>query len=286
MMQTLRVGGVPEHFNMPWYFALENGMFEQHGVTIQWQDFPSGTGAMNKALRDEELDIAIILTEGIVADICKGNKSKLVQWFVKSPLIWGIHVAASSTINSIEQIQGKRYAISRYGSGSHLMAYVDAFQRGYTIEENQFVVVNNLDGAVKALQNGEADVFMWEKFMTKPFVDNGIFNRVGECPTPWPSFVIAVREKVLIEDESVVLKMLSVIKDACQQFYELPNVVDLISEKFKLKEEDVLVWKNAIQWENQMVFDTSPLLNVIETLSKLNLIENKTAVAELVYEFK
>jgi hypothetical protein len=25
-------------------------------------------------------------------------------------------------------------------------------------------------------------------------VDKGIFRRIGDCPTPWPCFVIAVRE--------------------------------------------------------------------------------------------
>ena len=29
---------------------------------------------------------------------------------------------------------------------------------------------------------------------TKPLVDNGIFRRIADCPTPWPCFVIAVRD--------------------------------------------------------------------------------------------
>jgi hypothetical protein len=44
-------------------------------------------------LRDGETDIAVILTEGIVKDIVAGNPSKIVQVYVESPLIWGIHVA-------------------------------------------------------------------------------------------------------------------------------------------------------------------------------------------------
>jgi hypothetical protein len=49
-------------------------------------------------LRDGETDIAVILTEGIVKDIVAGNQSKIVQVYVQSPLIWGIHVAANSNI--------------------------------------------------------------------------------------------------------------------------------------------------------------------------------------------
>ena len=38
----------------------------------------------------------LFLTEGIIKDIIAGNPSKIVQTFVQSPLIWGIHVAANS----------------------------------------------------------------------------------------------------------------------------------------------------------------------------------------------
>jgi hypothetical protein len=44
-------------------------------------------------------DIAVILTEGIVKIIAAGA-SKIVQVYVESPLIWGIHVAANSGYTS------------------------------------------------------------------------------------------------------------------------------------------------------------------------------------------
>jgi hypothetical protein len=47
----------------------------------------------------------------------------------------------------------------------------------------QFEIINTIDGAVEALTSGTADYFMWERFMTKPLVDKGIFRRVGDCPT-------------------------------------------------------------------------------------------------------
>ncbi len=63
---------------------------------MRWKDYYGGTGAMCKALRAKEIDLAVILTEGIITDIIGGNKSKIIQTFVKSPLIWGIHVAKDS----------------------------------------------------------------------------------------------------------------------------------------------------------------------------------------------
>ena len=70
--------------------------------------------------------------------------------------------------------------MSRMGSGSHLMALVAARQRG--APDPEFEVVGDLQGARKALKNKEADLFMWEKFTTKPLVDSGEWSRVDEVP--------------------------------------------------------------------------------------------------------
>ena len=133
---------------------------------------------MCKALRAGEVDIAIVLTEGIIKDIAAGNPSKIVQTFVETPLIWGIHVAKDSKFKKIEDLEHATIAISRFGSGSHLMAIVNAFNQGWKIENLKFKVIGNLQGGIDALTNGEADYFMWEHFTTKPIVDNGTFRRI------------------------------------------------------------------------------------------------------------
>src|SRR6185503_12780182 len=72
-MTLLRIGGVPEHFNLPWHLALDEGAARAAGVDVQWQDFPDGSGAMAHALREQRLDAAMLLTEGAVAGIAAGG---------------------------------------------------------------------------------------------------------------------------------------------------------------------------------------------------------------------
>lgn len=45
-MDTIRVGGVPEHFNYSWHIAIERGIFAKHNVQIEWSEQKAGTGAM------------------------------------------------------------------------------------------------------------------------------------------------------------------------------------------------------------------------------------------------
>ncbi|HSZ25346.1 MAG TPA: hypothetical protein VK766_06505, partial [Cytophagaceae bacterium] len=166
-------------------------------------------------------------------------------------------------------------------SGSHLMAFVDAYQRGLEINSDQFVVVNNLEGAVSGLRANEADLFMWEKFMTKPFVDKGIFRKIGECPTPWPSFVIVVREEFLKKNPVAVSDMLTVIQRSCKEFVMETNVVERISQFFNIQTEDVKEWMKTVQWQTQSGFDKSSLEGVMNLLLTLKIIEEKRSLADI-----
>ena len=121
---------------------------------------------MAAALRAGELDAAMLLTEGAVAGAAQGG-FKIVSLYTVSPLIWGIHVPAGSDLRNVEDVRGRRYAISRRGSGSHLMSFVHAREQGWSTDDLDFVVVGTLQGAIDAFTSGKADVFFWEKFMTQ-----------------------------------------------------------------------------------------------------------------------
>ena len=280
-MKTIKIAGVPEHFNLPWHLAIENGDFKAAAINLQWIEVPEGTGKMCQMLRDGETDIAVILTEGIVKDIIGGNPSKIVQVYVDSPLIWGIHVAAHSKYKTLSDLENTKVAISRYGSGSQLMAYVNANKEGWNTENLQFEVVNTIDGAVTALTNGTADYFMWERFMTKPLVDKGIFRRVADCPTPWPCFVIAVREEVLYKHPNTIAQILEVINITTRNFKEIPKIDSTLATKFHQKKEDIQEWLQLTEWSQKPL--SEEVLNKIQNqLFDLKILDKKGTFVEIV----
>lgn len=281
-MKTVNIGGVPEHFNLAWYLTLKNGEYKAEDINLRWKDYPGGTGAMSEALRTGEIDMAVILTEGIVKDIAEGNPSKIVQIFVESPLIWGIHVAAGSEFKSVEDLKGKRCAISRYGSGSHLMAYINAENHGWDMETDlKFEVIHDLDGAVKALSNGDADYFMWEKFMTKPIVDSGVFRRIANCPTPWPCFVIAVRNEFLEANETIVKVILETINNTTIDFKEIPSIDRMIANRYELELDDVQEWLSLTEWSQQNL-DEATVDKVQQKLINLDILSEQKQYREIV----
>jgi ABC-type nitrate/sulfonate/bicarbonate transport system substrate-binding protein len=100
------------------------------------------------------------------------------------------------------------------------MPIVDANSKDKVIHKDQFKVIKNLDGALQSLSEGSSDVFYWEKYTTKPYVDSGQLRRIGEYVTPWPCFAIAVREEFLNEEPETVIRMLRTIHDSCDLFME------------------------------------------------------------------
>lgn len=280
-MKSIKIAGVPEHFNLPWHLCIENGEFKSHNIDLQWTDVPEGTGKLCQMLRNGETDIAVILTEGIVKDIVSGNPSKIVQVYVESPLIWGIHVAAGSRYQKLSDLENAKAAISRIGSGSQLMAYVNAHNNGWDTNSLQFEIVNTLDGAVEALSDGSADYFMWERFMTKPLVDKKIFRRVADCPTPWPCFVIAVRNESLEMDPEIISKVLNIINSKTMLFKEIPNIESTLASRYHQKENDICDWLTITKWSQKQL--TEEMLNKVQNqLVELNLINKKGTFAEIV----
>ena len=285
-MKKFRIGGVPEHFNLPWYLTLRDKTYHEENINLRWTDYHGGTGQMCMALRDKEIDMAVILTEGIARDIIKGNPCKIVQVFVKSPLLWGIHVAKNSDYHEVPDLKGTAAAISRYGSGSHLMAYVNAENQLWDIEKDlNFEVIDNLDGALEKLPLGIGDYFMWEKFTTKPYVDNGPFRLVGECPSPWPCFVIAVRNEVIENDPKAVQSILDIINNLTIGFKDIPTIDEMISKRYGQKLEDVQQWLSMTEWSQENLTEKE-IDKVQNKLLQLDLINEKVTTQELLHGYE
>ena len=282
-MTTVKIGGVPEHFNLPWYTTLKSGAYKNEGINLRWTDYHGGTGQMCKALRNGEIDIAVVLTEGIIKDITEGNPSKIIQVYIKTPLIWGIHVAANSEFNSINDLKGRKAAISRFGSGSHLMSYINAERHNWNIKKDlNFEIIKNLDGAVEGLTSGKADYFLWEKFTTKPIVDKGVFRHLGNCPTPWPCFVIAVRDEFIENKKELLQTILNIINIETLTFKSLNDIDLMVSKRYKQKINDVREWLSLTEW-SQSNIDKNTILNTQNSLFKLNIIKEKIDYSSLVF---
>lgn len=271
-MVGLKIGGVPEHFNLPWRLAIEEGKFREQGLNLHWADMGGGTGQMIRGLESGSIDVAVLLTEGITKAILQGLDATIVQVYVTSPLHWGIHVPYHSDLQSVDDLKGKTFAISREGSGSHLMTYVKANQENWDLNELKFEVVGDVYGGLWALENNTAQAFLWEKYTTFPYTEQKKCRYIDEVVTPWPCFVIAVRNEVYNNHSELINKMCKVVNAKAEEMITMPNIVDIISWRYNLRSGQVANWLVETTWnyngiEYPLAFDKA-----VNYLKMLNLI--------------
>lgn len=276
-MKRLKIGGVPEHFNLPWRLAIEEGKFKEADIELHWSDMTGGTGQMIKGLQAGTIDIAVLLTEGISRAILKGLDAKIISVYVQTPLIWGIHVPVNHGINVLSDLDSKTFAISREGSGSHLMSFVLAQQQGWDPSALSFNVVGDVYGGLWALNNDEAQGFLWEQYTTQPFVDQGKCKRIGEVLTPWPCFVIAVRSEILNKEADLLRAILPIVQTRAQELKNSSDAAEVIAWRYALKQNEVQQWLNKTEWSYSSDIATADFEKVISTLGELDLISAEEA---------
>ncbi len=273
--RRFKIGGVPEHFNLPWRLAIEEGSFDDLGVQLHWSDMTGGTGQMIKGLHTGSLDVAVLLTEGITKSILEGLEAKILMVYVTSPLHWGIHVPFHSDITKVEQLKNKTFAISREGSGSHLMTYVKAHQEGWEKEGLSFNVVGDIYGGLWALQHNEAQGFLWEKYTTFPYTEQKKCRYIDEVVTPWPCFVIAARTDIMKENETVLKEVCAIVHQKALELKQNEQASEIISWRYNLRLSQVENWLKETNWNYTNTINLSDFEQVVAYLRELQLISAK-----------
>ena len=236
-----------------------------------------GTGQMIRGQQTGALDIAVLLTEGITKSILEGLNAKIIQIYVVSPLHWGIHVPFKSDFKTVDELKGQTFAISREGSGSHLMTYVKASQEGWDTNALKFNVVGDIYGGLWALEHNEAQAFLWEKYTTFPYTEQGKCRYIDEVVTPWPCFVIAVREEVLNENRALLKEMCRVVNEKALEVKKSENTVEVISWRYNLRLGQVENWLIETDWNYNGIEDPLAFDKTIRYLLKLKLIQPEQA---------
>ena len=273
----LKIGGVPEHFNLPWRLAIEESAFSKVGVKLHWSDMGGGTGQMTRGLENGSIDIAILLTEGITKSILQGLDAKIIQVYVTTPLHWGIHVPYHSDIQNMDDLKDQTFAISREGSGSHLMSYVKADQEGWDTSKLKFNVIGDIYGGLWALEQNEAQAFLWEKYTTFPYTEQKKCRYIDEVTTPWTCFVIAVRKEIYEKYPEQLKGVCDIVNNKALEVKKDDDTVEVISWRYNLRSDQVGKWLSETEWNYKGIEYPLAFEQTVQYLLKLNLLQPEEA---------
>jgi hypothetical protein len=285
----LRIGFVPEHFSTPLHFAST-----KYGLNADLIPYPSGTGHMVQSLKSKEIDVGIGLTEGWVAGLGKESSKadfpyRIVGTYVETPLCWAISSGSGrDDIESIQDLRGKKIGVSRIGSGSYVMGFVLADQRGWLDTTPsakppfEVVVLNDFKRLRDGVNSGEADFFMWEHFTSKRYYDNGEIKRVGEIYTPWSSWKIVASPET--QDERLE-DMFQAINKGVRHFEaNQEEAVEYISTHLDYSKADATSWLETVRFPKDVKsVDESVIVKTVDILGKAGVLDaRKVRVEDMV----
>ncbi|EDV19550.1 4-amino-5-hydroxymethyl-2-methylpyrimidine phosphate synthase [Trichoplax sp. H2] len=286
----IKIGGVPEHFNTPLHIAKEQGQFLQSGFNVELISCPGGTGEMIEGLKTGRLDMVMALTEGLVASIAKGaDEFQICGTYVASPLTWVVSSGSNSPYTNTQNLKGAKIGISRYGSGSHIMAYVLCEELGWLSSDDlfQFTVLNNFTGLRNGVNNGDADAFLWERFTTKPYHDSGEIRSIGQIAAPWCAFLMAARKDLLDSHGDQLNSLLDCITQSCRTFIQNKHQssIDYVAKMHNQRRDDVEKWFESLAYADDCKHVSRSMLEKCnETLLKANVITQAAKIDDLCYK--
>ncbi|KAJ1924944.1 hypothetical protein IWQ60_004883 [Tieghemiomyces parasiticus] len=258
----LRLGVVPEHFSSPVFLYARDGLFAARGVDVEVVICEAGTGDMIARLQRGELDLAFCVTEGLVTAVANDPQPvRVVGTYVTSPLRWAVSTGRAAAPTTLADLCGGTIGISRYGSGSHIMALYLAEREGWNAMGSQlrFTVLHNLAGLAGGVTSGTADAFLWDYFTTKHLYDAGELRHIGDVVPPWSSFTIAARVDGLLAEPAgrvAVDRFLTILNEAVADFLngmavagdQDPPSLRYLMERFKYSRADALAWFATVRY--------------------------------------
>ncbi|KAF8311087.1 hypothetical protein DL93DRAFT_2083800 [Clavulina sp. PMI_390] len=255
--RVLRIGFIREHFSSPLLQLAD----EDAGKTFTLVECPSGTGQVISRLVNDEIDVAIALTDPLLAGIINGSSKgsyKLVGSYVMTPLNWAVVTGIKSKYENLSQLEGTTIGISRIGSGSHTMANVMALQQGWLdpstglVKKMEFKINNDIHGLNTSVNDDTTSAYMWEWFTTKPWADRGEVRFIGSVPTPWPSWMIAAHPSQDRAPTQAVISFLERLTGFVRAFdsAEARSAanVEFIKERFGYPEADIKAWLGTVKY--------------------------------------
>jgi len=195
-------------------------------------------------------------------------------------LAWGVCVHVDGRYKKLDELEGRTFGISRYGSGSHIMADVMARQRGWS-QKPKFHVCNNFVGLRSSLQSGEIDCFLWEAFTCSPYVDTKELLVIDKVPTPWPCFMAAMRSDSSADLIKLGRAILTTTLDAANRIFKAnENDVSIhrIVSDFKLTPDNARAWLSQVAYSSNGKADSRIL-----DAAKIALLESDVLKPEMIF---
>ena len=223
---TVCIGVQPSAAFIPMFITRHTGELEkalkEQGVSVIWFDFQSGP-PMNTSIAKAETDLCVYGDVPTVSSIEQGSVREVVGITAQAADSYAIVVTKNSTINSPQELKGKKVA-TVLGSTSHNMLDKYLASGGLTLNDIE-LVSGTVANMPEMLRSGQVDaVSLWEPGVTK-LADAGdcrILAQGSDCGLAGTNTIVG-RQSYCEVNPKVVETILKEYKKAADN---IPNTSD------------------------------------------------------------
>ena len=155
--ELIRVGNAGrESFSFtPANIGKEVGIFAKHGLDLDIAGF-GGDAKLQQAMAANAVDIGLGSGPGL-AFIAKGSPVKGIAAMAGPPLIFAMVVRADGAVKTIDDLKGRKVAISTVGSATNWLMNEVSRQHGWGFDGFTQVPIGENSARIAALKSGAVD---------------------------------------------------------------------------------------------------------------------------------
>ena len=146
-------------------------------------------------------------------------------------------------------------------------------EKNIPYNDKLMVEVGSLQGGLKSLAENKADIFLWEKFTTQPFLEEHNLIGNGEVLTPWPPFSVATTKIFQKENSALLKEIISAVKSNTQKIWNNSSTLSELNSRLKIEYENAQRWLNEIIWDDELPINQNKLASVLDNMKMAGLME-------------
>jgi NitT/TauT family transport system substrate-binding protein len=200
--ELLRVGNAGrESFSFtPANIGQATGIFARHGLDLEIASV-GGDAKLQQAMAADAVDIGLGSGPGM-AFIAKGAPVKAIAAMAGPPLLFAVVVRADGSVKSVDDLKGRKVAISTVGSATNWLMNEVSRQHGWGYDGFVQIPIGENGARIAALKSGAVDACVVEIGSALNFTAHGdgrILMRFGDVAKDFIMHVIFATDKAIAQ---------------------------------------------------------------------------------------
>jgi len=273
--EVVKIGMLKSLSNSSIYIGDEQGIFEKHGIEIEYVPFQAAQ-PIAVAAQTGDIDVgSTALTAGFFNLLAKSSDIRLVadsgkEWpDYKLTALVVSNQAYEAGVTSIKDLKGKKIGITQTGSSHHFTAGQLLESEGLTIDDVELVPLGGISNIAAALESNQVDAGLLLSSVGTPLLDQGkakLITWVGDVVEMQTTSVFYSAQ--MMKNEDLAERFLKAYIESVRYYHDnVLNATDKNSEAFK---GAVAVLSEQTGISEQLVADHLPYVDRDATVWKEN----------------